>query len=167
MGPRQRPGWRDHFLAQDRHSSYGRDSLGMLKRSVRSLFKYYNARAKDDVLFFHTGLNVSRQSVLPLCAGARARFLELEAHHFSTAPAAAQSDSILRAAAHSKISHSQHDDDRPRTLLQRRCGCDDATQVALCSPARFCCACCAQCARCARCTRCATRRPRQLHAPHT
>ena len=80
------------YLAQDRHSSYGRDSLGMLKRSVRSLFKYYNARAKDDVLFFHTGLNVSvQQSVLPLCAGARARFLELEAHHFSTAPAAAQS----------------------------------------------------------------------------
>ena len=36
------------YLAQDRHSSYGRDSLGMLKRSVRSLFKYYNARAKDD-----------------------------------------------------------------------------------------------------------------------
>ena len=75
------------YLAQDRHSSYGRDSLGMLKRSVTSLFENYNRRAKDDVLFFHVGLNASvQQSVLPLCAGARARFLELEAHHFQTPP---------------------------------------------------------------------------------
>ena len=88
------------YLAQDRHSSYGRDSLGMLKRSVRSLFKYYNARAKDDVLFFHTGLNASvQQSVLPLCAGARARFLELEAHHFST-PLGTPPPSVWKQSAH-------------------------------------------------------------------
>ena len=75
------------YLAQDRHSSYGRDSLSMLKQSVTSLFEYYNRRARDDVLFFHTGLNESvQQSVLPLCAGATARFRLLEPYHFETPP---------------------------------------------------------------------------------
>ena len=75
------------YLAQDRHSSYGRDSLTMLKRSLTSLFEYYNAVAKDDVLLFHTGMSEAAQSsVLPLCAGAHARFLKLAAHHFETPP---------------------------------------------------------------------------------
>ena len=75
------------YLAQDRHSSYGRDSLSMLRKSLVSLFEHYNKLAKDDVLFFHTGLNQSvQQSVLPLCDGARARFLQLEEHHFRTPP---------------------------------------------------------------------------------
>ena len=73
------------YLAQDRHSSYGRDSLAMLRRSVRSLFEHYNAAAKDDVLFFHTGMSEAAQSsVLMLCTAARSRFLKLAGHHFET-----------------------------------------------------------------------------------
>ena len=75
------------YLAQDRHSSYGRDSLTMLRRSVTLLFEHYNRKAKDDMLFFHTGLNASVQaSVLELCRESRARFLLLASHHFRTPP---------------------------------------------------------------------------------
>ena len=76
------------YLAQDHHSSYaGRNSLEMLQRSVESLFKYYNRRAHDDVIFFHTGVNASSQrKVLALCNGARARFLRLPPHHFELPP---------------------------------------------------------------------------------
>ena len=75
------------YLAQDRHSSYGRDSLSMLKKSVESLFMYYNAVHKDDVIFFHTGLNSSvQQEVLQLCSGSSARFLKLAPHHFQAPP---------------------------------------------------------------------------------
>ena len=49
------------------------------------LYRNYNARAKDDVLFLHTGdvpLNAQRD-VLELCAGGgHARFHQLAAHHF-------------------------------------------------------------------------------------
>jgi hypothetical protein len=75
------------YLAQDRHSSYGRDSLAILKRSVVSLFEHYNRRARDDVIFFHTGLNATvQQDVLTLCDGSQARFLQLEPYHFETPP---------------------------------------------------------------------------------
>ena len=75
------------YLAQERHSSYGRDSLGMLKQSVSALFRFYNRRFGDDVLFFHTGLNVTlQQAVLGLCEGAHAQFHLLAAHHFELPP---------------------------------------------------------------------------------
>ena len=76
------------YLAQDRHSSYvGRNSLQLLRHSVSSLFTFYNQWAKDDVIFFHTGLNSSaQQSVLNLCEGADALFLRLESHHFELPP---------------------------------------------------------------------------------
>ena len=74
------------YLAQARHSSYGRDSISLLRMSVASLFRYYNSRAGDDVIFFHTGLErMEQHSVLRLCTGARARFLRVPARHF-TAP---------------------------------------------------------------------------------
>ena len=48
------------YLAQERHSSYGRESIELLKVSVASLFRFYNSRAGDDVLFFHTGRQYPR-----------------------------------------------------------------------------------------------------------
>ena len=71
------------YLAQERHSSYGRDSIELLKVSVASLFRFYNRRAGDDTLFFHTGISmVHRRSILGLCTGAHARFLELPTEQF-------------------------------------------------------------------------------------
>ena len=43
------------YLAQKRHSSYGRDSIGLLTRSLRLLFENYNSAFADDVLIFHEG----------------------------------------------------------------------------------------------------------------
>ena len=43
------------YLAQKRHSSYGRDSIGLLTRSLRLLFENYNDAYRDDVLVFHEG----------------------------------------------------------------------------------------------------------------
>ena len=75
------------YLAQERHSSYGRDSIELLKVSVRSLFRYYNARAHDDVIFFHTGVSAfHRETILGLCAGAHAQFMELPPEHFKLLP---------------------------------------------------------------------------------
>ena len=50
------------------------------------LFRNYNSIRRDDVLFFHTGdIPLTAQAdVLALCAGSRARFLQLDAHHFQT-----------------------------------------------------------------------------------
>ena len=77
------------YLTQAKHSSYaGRDSLGLLKQSVRLLFENYNSAYRHDLLFFHTG-DVSltvQQEVLSLCMGSYARFHELASHHFSIPP---------------------------------------------------------------------------------
>ena len=43
------------YLAQVTHSSYGRDSLDLLKRSLRSLFTHYNNVQRDDVVILHQG----------------------------------------------------------------------------------------------------------------
>ena len=75
------------YLAQIRHSSYGRDSFGLLQQSVTALFTHYNRWARDDVIFFHTGVNTSsQQQVLSKCTGVQARFLMLPGHHFRVPP---------------------------------------------------------------------------------
>lgn len=68
------------YLAQYRHSSYGRDSLALLRRSVASLMVNYNARQLDDMLFLHTGdLNATMQhDVLALCGDTHSRFQLLD-----------------------------------------------------------------------------------------
>ena len=72
------------YLAQARHSSYGRDSLKLLHASVESLFRHYNEKHRDDVLFLHFGdvNHTAQQSVLNLCSGAHARFLQLPQSYF-------------------------------------------------------------------------------------
>lgn len=71
------------YLTQVRHSSYGRDSLFLLRRSVRLLFAHYNRRARDDVLFLHTGVPLLEQHrVTSLCAGSHAHWMELPHEHF-------------------------------------------------------------------------------------
>lgn len=75
------------YLAQERHSSYGRDSIELLKVSVTSLFRYYNSHARDDMIFFHTGVSLSnRRSILGLCTGAHAQFMELPPDQFRLPP---------------------------------------------------------------------------------
>mmetsp|Transcript_13481 Transcript_13481/g.24137 ORF Transcript_13481/g.24137 Transcript_13481/m.24137 type:complete len:881 (-) Transcript_13481:2343-4985(-) len=43
------------YLAQKKHSSYGRDSFHMLRRSLDLLYENYNTRHRSDVLVFHEG----------------------------------------------------------------------------------------------------------------
>ena len=49
MLPRARTPGAIVYLAQKRHSSYGRDSIGLLTRSLRLLFENYNDAFGDDV----------------------------------------------------------------------------------------------------------------------
>ena len=77
------------YLVQEKHSSYGRDSLGLLKRSVSLLFDHYNAAQQDPVIFFHTG-NFSesgQQQVLSLCGSSPATFEMLNLTKYWTVPA--------------------------------------------------------------------------------
>lgn len=76
------------YLTQLRHSSYGRNSLELLKQSVNLLYRHYNSAHQDDVLFFHTGdfPLTAQQEVLALCLNSRARFYELPKHHFEVPP---------------------------------------------------------------------------------
>lgn len=73
------------YLVQPTHSSYpGRDSLALLKQSVRLLYLHYNAVQRDDVLFFHSNpmaLSMQRD-VLSLCTPGTARFELLAPYHF-------------------------------------------------------------------------------------
>jgi alpha 1,2-mannosyltransferase len=80
-----------------KHSSYGRDSFGLLKQSVQLLFRNYNSIFLHDVVFFHTGdVPVDKQQeVIALCMRSRARFLQLEPHHFAL-PAGTPSPSTWR-----------------------------------------------------------------------
>jgi len=52
------------YLAQKRHSSYMRDSFGMLEKSLDLLYKNYNYEFKQDVLVFHTGELGESDSIL-------------------------------------------------------------------------------------------------------
>ena len=67
------------YLAQTRHNSYARDSMGMLRQSVKLLHTHYNARQRDDVLFLHApDGNVSEQhqhQLVAMCRPAVARFV--------------------------------------------------------------------------------------------
>jgi len=77
------------YLVQERHSSYGRNSLSLLKQSVTQLFEYYNARQHDPLMFFHTG-NFSaegQQQILELCGDSPATFVELNRTRHWTVPA--------------------------------------------------------------------------------
>ena len=77
-----------------RHSTYGRDSWGSLQRSIAMLFENYNAKQRDDIIFFEQhNSNISsaqRKSVLEMCRPAFARFYELPRWHFRVPPGAEQ-----------------------------------------------------------------------------
>eukprot|EP00512_Aurantiochytrium_limacinum_P009669 CAMPEP_0171544546 /NCGR_PEP_ID=MMETSP0960-20121227/3565_1 /TAXON_ID=87120 /ORGANISM="Aurantiochytrium limacinum, Strain ATCCMYA-1381" /LENGTH=827 /DNA_ID=CAMNT_0012092375 /DNA_START=95 /DNA_END=2574 /DNA_ORIENTATION=+ len=76
------------YLAQKRHSSYSRDSLGMLERSLDLLYQNYNAEFRRDVLIFHNGefsrederrlrLDGSRNEIYLIEIPKRSRYWEL------------------------------------------------------------------------------------------
>jgi len=68
------------YLAQARHSSYGRDSMKMLTESVHSLVDNYLAVHHDDVLFLHYGEvpQAKQKDLLALCGvDVHARFMVL------------------------------------------------------------------------------------------
>ena len=78
------------YLAQARHSSYGRDSLKLLRSSVASLAENYLilTNPKDDVLFLHFGeVPAFEQRTLTAMCGEtiRARF-SLVPRNYSTLP---------------------------------------------------------------------------------
>ena len=69
------------YLAQTRHNSYARDSMGMLRQSVKLLHTHYNARQRDDVLFLHApDGNVSEQHQQQLVAMCRPAVLDRWRH---------------------------------------------------------------------------------------
>eukprot|EP00966_Prymnesium_polylepis_P166371 3846035-Prymnesium_polylepis.1 len=74
------------YLAQVRHSSYGRDSLGYLKRSLHLLFHNYNEVQRDDVLILHEGdFDAATQAqVLKPYPGRPVRFHLLTPKYWST-----------------------------------------------------------------------------------
>ena len=76
------------YLAQNRHSSYGRNSLRLLRRSVMGLMTHYNGKQRDDMLFLHTGdLNRTVQhEILSLCNNVHARMQLLDPHDFQVPP---------------------------------------------------------------------------------
>jgi hypothetical protein len=77
------------YLAQARHSSYGRDSLQLLRLSVRSLMQNYNFRNRDDMLFLHAGdINMtSQRSILAeLGPDVVGRFKQLGPYDFEVPP---------------------------------------------------------------------------------
>jgi hypothetical protein len=67
-----------------------------LRQSVKLLYANYNAAARDDVIFFHTGdiTESEQRGVLALCHD-QARFLRLPAHHFQL-PAGVNTSSSTR-----------------------------------------------------------------------
>ena len=60
-----------YLTKSGRHSSYGRDSLVLLRRSLGLLFDNYNRQQRDDVLLMHFGDvdQADQASVLPVCQG--------------------------------------------------------------------------------------------------
>jgi hypothetical protein len=99
------------YLTKASKSAYHDDSLALLQQSVRMLYANYNAAARDDVIFFHTGdIGVAEQrSVLSLCHEG-ARFVQLAPHHFKLP---SNINSTSRCASHlcaracvSRVSHA-------------------------------------------------------------
>ena len=80
------------YLAQARHSSYGRDSLKLLHASVESLFRHYNGKHHDDVLFLHFG------DVNHTAAAKRAEFVQRRTRSLPPIAAIVLSDSKRHAA---------------------------------------------------------------------
>ena len=82
------------YLAQTRHNSYARDSMAMLRQSVKLLHTHYNARQRDDVLFLHApDGNVSeqhQQQLVAMCRPAVARFVDLPGWHWELPPGASK-----------------------------------------------------------------------------
>ena len=82
------------YLVQVRHSSYGRDSLGLLRTSVQSLVTNYLAEHCDDLMFMHHGeVNETVQKqVLLLSGNVSARFLLLP-EEYRTVPSGTPDES--------------------------------------------------------------------------
>ena len=77
------------YLTQARHSSYGRDSLKLLRDSLRSLVESYLAEHRDDVLFLHYGEVPADQqrALISQCGqGVRARFMTLPQNYTTVPP---------------------------------------------------------------------------------
>lgn len=77
------------YLAQARHSSYGRDSLKLLRGSVLSLVENYLAQHRDDVLFLHYGEvpTAQQEELVGSCGtGVHARFMKLGSNHTTLPP---------------------------------------------------------------------------------
>ena len=74
------------YLAQARHSSYGRDSLKLLRDSVRHLATNYLNEHCDDVMFMHFGEvnEASQAQVLQLAGEVHARFYLLDEQYRTT-----------------------------------------------------------------------------------
>lgn len=76
------------YLAQGRaHSSYGRDSLALLQRSLQLLFANYNDAQRDDTILFHVDdadfPPSARRAVLDAHAGRPLRFETVPAKHWA------------------------------------------------------------------------------------
>ena len=95
------------YLAQSRHTSYGRDSLKLLMASVTSLMANYNSAQSDDMLFLHFGdVNATDQSrVLSLCGSAWARFQLLDSTHRTVPPGTPPRETWLQAKYSSGYRH--------------------------------------------------------------
>ena len=74
------------YLAQKRHSSYGRDSIGLLTRSLRLLFENYNDAYRDDVLVFHEGEFTPSDQASIIDGRAPIRFARLPTRYWSMPP---------------------------------------------------------------------------------
>ncbi len=84
--PRARTAGAIVYLAQKRHSSYGRDSIGLLTRSLRLLFANYNDKFRDDVLVFHEGDFTPRDQASIIDGRAPIRFARLPTRYWSMPP---------------------------------------------------------------------------------
>ena len=85
--PRARTSGAIAYLAQKRHSSYGRDSLAMLKRSLHLLYKNYNNEFADDVLIFHEGDFTPADQISIIDDRVSIRFARLPARYWGAPPA--------------------------------------------------------------------------------
>jgi len=75
------------ILAQNgNHSSYGRDSVALLRRTLRYFYHYYNKRERDDVRICHSG-DFDAQTQEAVAAGRREiRFLHLKGDNWKVYP---------------------------------------------------------------------------------
>lgn len=91
------------YLTQARHSSYDRDSLALLRRSVQLIGEHYNHAQQDDMVFFHTGdISLAAQhSILGECGQTYARFERLPRSDFSIPPGTPNESTWLQPKAFS------------------------------------------------------------------